>query len=85
MVCSELFEARLPGRSQLRGFRAQDGRLASAVGVFVDRVMFAVLRGSEGTRLGSKLGKQYSTTLNQNARQNRNRMDFVLRAPVGVI
>jgi len=57
VVCSELFEARLPGWSQLRGFRAQDGGPASAVGVFVDRLMFAVLRGSKGARLGSKLGK----------------------------
>jgi len=57
MVCSELFEARLPGRSQLRGFRAQDDGPATAVGVFADRLMFAVLRGSEGARLGSKLGK----------------------------
>jgi hypothetical protein len=62
VVCSELFEARLLearllGRSQLRGFRAQDDGPASPVGVFADWLMFAVLRGPEVARLGSKLGK----------------------------
>ena len=61
MVCSELFEARLLearllGRSQLRGFRAQDDGPASP-GVFANWLMFAVLRGSEVARLGSKFGK----------------------------